>query len=120
MLGPEGLESLEVQWTVNKAHPQVLQDLVVPEACVDSGRYTFKDISLLKQAFMAPGSAHDGISNRPLAWFGDATLSMLAMEGIAARVLKSAASSTFPAHVSFKTFWNRELIALKNCLSSRE
>ena len=51
-------------------------------------RYDFQNVSLLKQAFMAPGATYDKVSNRPLAWIGDAALTMLATEGVASHLAR--------------------------------
>ncbi len=51
-------------------------------------RYTFRDLTLLKQAFMCPGALENDSSNRPLAYFGDVALTMIVMEGIATRLAR--------------------------------
>ncbi|KAK9865055.1 hypothetical protein WJX84_000681 [Apatococcus fuscideae] len=51
-------------------------------------QYNFKDKRLLQQAFLAPGALENSYSNRPLAWFGDAALTLLVMEGISARLAR--------------------------------
>ncbi|KAK9831175.1 hypothetical protein WJX74_006013 [Apatococcus lobatus] len=75
-------------------------------------RYDFKDVSLLKQAFIAPGAAHNSFSNRPLAWFGDAALTMLVMEGVASRLARQDAQCL---ETGEPTLLRDKLVARETC-----